>query len=200
MQNAEVDPFIGENGEEDEGLFVGPLMIEKLQVRALTLACFVSSPCLGSGSESASTVNDTDAFRKSASQRRTAPNSATRATIPSRLSLLPLRKHYAQSRVSARPRLTKSSSRVSGLYQRLFVWISGCGWADCVACKMVPMGFTTATEIHSRRAELVHITTGSTGLDTILGGQLLRPYVKHYCADMAQAVLRLAQSPSCLVS
>ncbi|WWD07281.1 DNA repair protein RAD51 [Kwoniella europaea PYCC6329] len=38
------------------------------------------------------------------------------------------------------------------------------------ACKMVPMGFTTATEMHSRRSELVHITTGSTGLDTILGG------------------------------
>ncbi|WVQ95689.1 DNA repair protein RAD51 [Kwoniella sp. CBS 9459] len=38
------------------------------------------------------------------------------------------------------------------------------------ACKMVPMGFTTATEIHSRRSELVHITTGATGLDTILGG------------------------------
>lgn len=38
------------------------------------------------------------------------------------------------------------------------------------ACKMVPMGFTTATEIHSRRSELVHISTGSTGLDTILGG------------------------------
>lgn len=35
---------------------------------------------------------------------------------------------------------------------------------------MVPMGFTTATEIHSRRSELVHISTGSTGLDTILGG------------------------------
>lgn len=32
------------------------------------------------------------------------------------------------------------------------------------------MGFTTATEIHSRRSELVHITTGSVGLDTILGG------------------------------
>jgi DNA repair protein RAD51 len=33
------------------------------------------------------------------------------------------------------------------------------------------MGFTTATEIHSRRSELVHITTGSKGLDTILGGE-----------------------------
>lgn len=38
------------------------------------------------------------------------------------------------------------------------------------ACKLVPMGFTTATEIHSRRSELVHITTGSKGLDTVLGG------------------------------
>ncbi|KAL7422948.1 RecA recombinase Rhp51 [Cryptotrichosporon argae] len=38
------------------------------------------------------------------------------------------------------------------------------------ACKLVPMGFTTATEIHMRRSELVHITTGSVGLDTILGG------------------------------
>lgn len=38
------------------------------------------------------------------------------------------------------------------------------------ACKLVPMGFTTATEIHSRRSELVHITTGASGLDTILGG------------------------------
>ncbi|ORY31233.1 hypothetical protein BCR39DRAFT_95334 [Naematelia encephala] len=41
------------------------------------------------------------------------------------------------------------------------------------ACKLVPMGFTTATEIHSRRSELVHITTGSTGLDNILGGESL---------------------------
>ncbi|RXK42000.1 DNA repair protein RAD51 [Tremella mesenterica] len=38
------------------------------------------------------------------------------------------------------------------------------------ACKLIPMGFTTATEIHARRAELVRISTGSTGLDTILGG------------------------------
>lgn len=32
------------------------------------------------------------------------------------------------------------------------------------------MGFTTATEMHARRSQLVHITTGSVGLDTILGG------------------------------
>lgn len=44
-------------------------------------------------------------------------------------------------------------------------------FTDNLACKMVPMGFTTATEIHARRSELVHISTGSVGLDTILGGR-----------------------------
>lgn len=32
------------------------------------------------------------------------------------------------------------------------------------------MGFTTATEIHQRRSELICITTGSKNLDTLLGG------------------------------
>ncbi|GAA6034903.1 hypothetical protein JCM8097_009360 [Rhodosporidiobolus ruineniae] len=36
--------------------------------------------------------------------------------------------------------------------------------------KMIPMGFTTATEFHARRADLVTITTGSTAFDNILGG------------------------------
>ncbi|TNY16983.1 putative DNA repair protein RAD51 [Rhodotorula diobovata] len=36
--------------------------------------------------------------------------------------------------------------------------------------KLIPMGFTTATEFHARRAELVTITTGSNALDNILGG------------------------------
>ncbi|ANB11873.1 recombinase RAD51 [Sugiyamaella lignohabitans] len=38
------------------------------------------------------------------------------------------------------------------------------------AAKYVPMGFTTATEFHSRRSELISITTGSKQLDTLLGG------------------------------
>ncbi|KAJ3351205.1 recombinase rad51 [Allomyces javanicus] len=38
------------------------------------------------------------------------------------------------------------------------------------ASKMVPMGFRTATDVHARRAELVHITTGSSELDKLLGG------------------------------
>ena len=32
------------------------------------------------------------------------------------------------------------------------------------------MGFTTATEMHSRRSELISITTGSKNLDTLLAG------------------------------
>jgi DNA repair protein RAD51 len=38
------------------------------------------------------------------------------------------------------------------------------------ATKLVPMGFTTATEFHQRRSELVKITTGSKELDKLLGG------------------------------
>lgn len=33
------------------------------------------------------------------------------------------------------------------------------------------MGFQSATEVHARRAELVHITTGSKNLDALLGGE-----------------------------
>jgi DNA repair protein RAD51 len=39
-----------------------------------------------------------------------------------------------------------------------------------VASKLVPMGFTTATEFHIRRSELICITTGSAQLDALLGG------------------------------
>lgn len=38
------------------------------------------------------------------------------------------------------------------------------------AAKLVPMGFTTATEYHSKRKEVVYITTGSTELDKLLNG------------------------------
>lgn len=38
------------------------------------------------------------------------------------------------------------------------------------ACKHVPMGFTTATEFHQRRSELISLTTGSKQLDALLGG------------------------------
>lgn len=38
------------------------------------------------------------------------------------------------------------------------------------ASKIVPLGFTTATEMHQRRSELISITTGSKNLDTLLAG------------------------------
>uniref|UniRef100_A0A673JNW8 DNA repair protein RAD51 homolog A-like n=1 Tax=Sinocyclocheilus rhinocerous TaxID=307959 RepID=A0A673JNW8_9TELE len=38
------------------------------------------------------------------------------------------------------------------------------------AAKMVPMGFTTATEFHQRRAEIIQISTGSKELDKLLQG------------------------------
>ncbi|GJE87656.1 DNA repair protein RAD51 [Phanerochaete sordida] len=38
------------------------------------------------------------------------------------------------------------------------------------AQKIIPLGFQSATEVHARRNELVHITTGSKNLDALLGG------------------------------
>ncbi|XP_014661841.1 PREDICTED: DNA repair protein RAD51 homolog B-like [Priapulus caudatus] len=38
------------------------------------------------------------------------------------------------------------------------------------AAKLVPMGFTTATEFHQKRSEIIQITTGSSELDKLLGG------------------------------
>jgi DNA repair protein RAD51 len=34
--------------------------------------------------------------------------------------------------------------------------------------KLVPMGFTTATEFHQKRSEIIQITTGSKELDKLL--------------------------------
>lgn len=38
------------------------------------------------------------------------------------------------------------------------------------ASKLVPMGFTTATEFHQKRSEIIQLTTGSAELDRLLGG------------------------------
>lgn len=38
------------------------------------------------------------------------------------------------------------------------------------AAKIVPMGFTTASEFHVRRSEIIHLTTGSQELDKLLRG------------------------------
>lgn len=39
-----------------------------------------------------------------------------------------------------------------------------------MAMKLVPMGFSSATEIHKQRSEIIYITTGSAELDKLLGG------------------------------
>ncbi|RZC32862.1 DNA repair protein RAD51 -like 1 [Asbolus verrucosus] len=38
------------------------------------------------------------------------------------------------------------------------------------AAKLVPMGFTTATDFHQKRSEIIQLTTGSKELDKLLGG------------------------------
>jgi DNA repair protein RAD51 len=40
------------------------------------------------------------------------------------------------------------------------------------ASELIPMGFTTATEFHKQRQELIHLTTGSKELDTLLAGEI----------------------------
>ena len=42
--------------------------------------------------------------------------------------------------------------------------------ANAPASKLVPMGFTTATEFHIRRSELICLDTGSKQLNALLGG------------------------------
>ncbi|KAI3626183.1 hypothetical protein CBS9595_001544 [Malassezia furfur] len=39
-----------------------------------------------------------------------------------------------------------------------------------LTAKLVPLGFTTATEYHQRRSDLITITTGSPALDLVIGG------------------------------
>lgn len=38
------------------------------------------------------------------------------------------------------------------------------------AAKLVPMGFTTATEFHQKRSEIIQVTSGSKELDKLLQG------------------------------
>lgn len=38
------------------------------------------------------------------------------------------------------------------------------------AIKLVPMGFTTASAFHQKRADIIQLTTGSKELDKLLGG------------------------------
>lgn len=64
--------------------------------------------------------------------------------------------------------------------------------------KFVSMGFTTATEVHARRADLISVTTGSRNLDTILGGMLLCFYSS--LSNSNQVVSKLELLPNYLVN
>ena len=48
-------------------------------------------------------------------------------------------------------------------------WIL-CHAVQVEAQKLVPMGFTTATQFHQQRSEIIQVTTGSKELDKLLQG------------------------------
>lgn len=49
------------------------------------------------------------------------------------------------------------------------------------ASKLVPMGFTSASELHAQRDAIIQITTGSRELDKILEGQNLKELRPFWC-------------------
>lgn len=67
------------------------------------------------------------------------------------------------------------SRRLPKYWQKVFylashLYLTFADGMPSIALKIVPMGFTTATEMHARRADLICITTGSKQLDTLLAG------------------------------
>lgn len=61
------------------------------------------------------------------------------------------------------------------------------------AAKLVPMGFTTATEFHQRRSEIIQLTTGSKELDKLLQGTLIVMFVYVCMCVCLQVEQRLDQ-------
>ncbi|KAG6769861.1 hypothetical protein POTOM_025527 [Populus tomentosa] len=47
-------------------------------------------------------------------------------------------------------------------------------WLICTASKLVPLGFTSASQLHTQRQEIIQITSGSRELDKILEGKYQR--------------------------
>jgi hypothetical protein len=48
------------------------------------------------------------------------------------------------------------------------------------ASKLVPLGFTSATQLHAQRLEIIQVTTGSRELDRILEGNVFLPSIIPY--------------------
>jgi len=49
------------------------------------------------------------------------------------------------------------------------------------ASKIVPLGFTSASQLHAQRLEIIQVTTGSRELDKILEGNALVDSIIHLC-------------------
>lgn len=71
---------------------------------------------------------------------------------------------------------------------------------DYPAQKLVPLGFQSATEVHARRSELVHLTTGSKQLDALLGGACmnLSRRARSHLTHIHQGASRQARLPNSL--
>ena len=173
--------YAGGEGEEDDGtMIMAPLLVEKLTVR-YGLTAFDPPCCLPSRFVVWITTDTGTLLRKRASPRPTRRSFEAVAFTPKKQ--LCTVKGISEAKAEKILAEGESSCQTSGaelphegimlMYLSFLSPVPALSVTRLahVACKMVPMGFTTATEIHSRRSELVHITTGSTGLDTILGGE-----------------------------
>jgi len=49
------------------------------------------------------------------------------------------------------------------------------------ASKIVPLGFTSASQLHAQRLEIIQVITGSRELDKILEGNALVDSIIHLC-------------------
>lgn len=62
------------------------------------------------------------------------------------------------------------------------------------AARLVPMGFTTALEFHSRRSELICLTTGLKQLDTLLGGGVETGGVTEFFGEFRTGKLQICHT------
>lgn len=67
--------------------------------------------------------------------------------------------------------LVRSNHKALSQLLLLLLHLTSSPPAQTEAAKLVPMGFTTATEFHQRRAEIIQVTTGSKELDKLLQGR-----------------------------
>ena len=81
-------------------------------------------------------------------------------------------------------------------------------FSSVIASKLVPLGFTSASQLHAQRQEIIQITSGSRELDKVLEGWcwFLVHLITAFCyCDLTlpyaqQEVLKLVPSQSYMVS